>query len=239
MWQDTALIMTTDHGFMLAEHDWWGKNRMPFYDEIAQIPLMIWHPDFASQAGEHRRALTQTIDLMPTILEMFGQTVPAEARGRSLLPLLERETTVREAALYGIFGGATNVTDGRYTYFRYPKDLFAQELFEYTLFPVHMHDFFQPAEFEGAELVDPFDFTKGLPMLRLPARRDAQRPPMQGGGFEDATTVLYDTASDPGQMRPIQAPDVEARLTRAMQGLMQAHDAPPEAYQRLDLAPPA
>ena len=39
--------MTTDHGFMLAEHDWWGKNRMPFYDEIAQIPLMIWHPDFA------------------------------------------------------------------------------------------------------------------------------------------------------------------------------------------------
>jgi hypothetical protein len=200
---------------------------------------MIWHPDFASEAGEHRRALTQTIDLMPTILEMFGQKVPGEARGRSLLPLLERETTVREAALYGIFGGATNVTDGRYTYFRYPKDLFAQELFEYTLLPVHMHDFFQPAEFEGAALADPFDFSKGLPMLRLPARRDAQRPPMQGGGFEDAATVLYDTATDPGQMSPIAAPEVEARLTRAMLALMQAHDAPPEAYRRLDLAAPA
>jgi arylsulfatase A-like enzyme len=239
MWQDTALIMTTDHGFMLAEHDWWGKNRMPFYDEIAQIPLMIWHPDFASETGEHRRALTQTIDLMPTILEIFGQKVPGEARGRSLLPLLAGETPVREAALYGIFGGATNVTAGRYTYFRYPKDLFAQELFEYTLFPVHMHDFFQPAEFEGAALVDPFDFSKGLPMLRLPARRDAQRPPLQGGGFEDAATVLYDTATDPGQMSPIAAPEVEARLTRAMLELMQAHDAPPEAYRRLDLAPPA
>jgi arylsulfatase A-like enzyme len=239
MWQDTALIMTTDHGFMLAEHDWWGKNRMPFYDEIAQIPLMIWHPDFAAKAGEHRRALTQTIDLMPTILEMFGQPVPPEVRGRSLMPLLAGETTVREAALYGIFGGATNVTDGRYTYFRYPKDLFAQDLFEYTLFPVHMHDFFQPAEFEGAKLVDPFDFTKGLPMLRLPARRDAKRPPTQGGGIEDAVTVLYDTRDDPGQMSPLSAPEIEARLTRAMLDLMHAHDAPPEAYRRLDLAPPA
>ena len=40
LWRDTALILTTDHGFLLAEHDWWGKNRMPFYDEIAHIPLL-------------------------------------------------------------------------------------------------------------------------------------------------------------------------------------------------------
>lgn len=238
LWRDTALIMTTDHGFMLAEHDWWGKNRMPFYDEIAKIPLMIHHPDFASKGGERRTALTQTIDLMPTVLELFGQPVPAETRGRSLLPLLERDAPLREAAIYGIFGGATNVTDGRYTYFRYPADLFAQELYEYTLMPVHMHDFFEPTEFEGARLVDPFDFTKGLPMLRLPARRDAKRPPMQGGGIDDAVTVLYDTETDPGQMTPIEAPDVERRLIRAMLGIMRAHDAPPEAYARLDLTPP-
>ena len=30
LWKDTALIVTTDHGFMLGEHGWWGKNRMPF-----------------------------------------------------------------------------------------------------------------------------------------------------------------------------------------------------------------
>ena len=238
LWRDTALIMTTDHGFMLSEHDWWGKNRMPFYDEISKIPLMIWHPDQAAAAGGHRPALTQTSDLMPTILELFGVAVPAEARAHSLLPVLARDASVREAAIYGIFGGATNVTDGRYTYFRYPKDLLAQELYEYTLMPTHMHDFFQPEEFEGARLVDPFDFTKGLPMLRLPARRDARRPPMQGGGIADAVSVLYDTEADPGQMRPLRAPKVEQRLARAMLRLMRDHDAPPEAYVRLDLAPP-
>ena len=223
---------------MLSEHDWWGKNRMPFYDEISRIPLLAWHPDCAGAVGDRRQALTQTVDLMPTFLDIFGVAPPAEARGRSILSLLAADGRIREVGLYGIFGGATNVTDGRYTYFRYPADLQAQEIFEYTLMPVHMHDFFAASEFEGATLVDPFDFTKGLPMLRLPARRDAKRPPMQGGGFAETTTVLYDTESDPGQLRPISAPEVEQRLISGMLAEMQAHDAPPEAYARLDLPMP-
>ncbi len=237
LWKDTALVMSTDHGFMLSEHDWWGKNRMPFYDEIARIPLMIWHPDHADAAGRHVGALTQCIDLMPTFLELFGVPVPAEVQGRSLLPLLEKDRPHRDAAIYGIFGGATNVTDGRHTYFRYPRDLFEQEIFEYTLFPVHMTSFFTPAEFEGATLTRDFDFTKGLPMLRLPARRDAKRPPTQGGAFAEAVTVLYDTLTDPGQMRPVQDAAATERLIALMLQEMRAHAAPPEAYARLGLAP--
>jgi arylsulfatase A-like enzyme len=237
LWRDTALVMTTDHGFMLSEHDWWGKNRMPFYDEIARIPLMIWHPGHAAAGGRHVRSLTQCIDLMPTFLEIFGAPVPAEVRGRSLLPLLSDDRQDRAAAIYGIFGGATNVTDGRYTYFRYPRDLFDQEIFEYTLFPVHMKSFFAAAEFEGARLTRDFDFTKGLPMLRLPARRDAKRPPTQGGGFAEAVTAIYDTERDPGQLQPLDDKDVEARLTRLMLAQMHAHDAPPEAFDRLGLEP--
>lgn len=29
MWKDTMLIVNTDHGFLLGEHDWWGKSIMP------------------------------------------------------------------------------------------------------------------------------------------------------------------------------------------------------------------
>jgi len=72
MWKDTAVILSTDHGFLLAEHDWWGKNLMPYYTDISHIPLIVHHPDFASQAGQRRRSLTQTMDLMPTILAIFG-----------------------------------------------------------------------------------------------------------------------------------------------------------------------
>ena len=44
MWEDTALILTTDHGFLLGEHDFWAKNRMNLYDEIVHIPMFAHDP---------------------------------------------------------------------------------------------------------------------------------------------------------------------------------------------------
>jgi len=88
LWRDTALVLSTDHGFLLAEHDWWGKNLQPYYTEISHIPLIVHHPDCAAQAGTRRSALTQTMDLMPTFLDLFGLEVPSEVRARSVVPLL-------------------------------------------------------------------------------------------------------------------------------------------------------
>ena len=88
LWKDTALILSTDHGFLLGEHDWWGKNLMPYYTEISHIPCIVHHPQYAQHAGQRRSALTQTMDLMPTFLESFGLPVPPEVQGSSLLPLL-------------------------------------------------------------------------------------------------------------------------------------------------------
>ena len=235
LWRSTAIVLTTDHGFLLGEHDLWGKTRLPCYNEVAHIPLMVHHPDFAAQGGQHRAALTQTIDLMPTLLDLFEVQAPPEVRGRSLRGLLAGDRHHRDAAVYGIFGGAVNITDGRYTYFRAPRVSEPEELYEYTLMPTHMHDFFTPEEFVGAKLVDPFDFTRGMPLLRLPALPTAKRPPIQGGGFHDLRTVLYDLENDPSQSLPLDRPDIEQRLVELMQTEMQAHDAPPEIFDRLSL----
>lgn len=54
MWRDTCLVLSTDHGFLLSEHGWWGKLRMPYYEEISRIPLMMAHPDQAAHAGTRR-----------------------------------------------------------------------------------------------------------------------------------------------------------------------------------------
>ena len=51
MWDDTVLIVTTDHGFLLGEHDFWAKNRMNIYEEIAHIPLFVHHPAHAAADG--------------------------------------------------------------------------------------------------------------------------------------------------------------------------------------------
>jgi len=236
MWKDTALILTTDHGFLLGEHDWWAKNRMPMYEEISHIPLFMHHPDHADQAGERRSSLTQTIDLMPTICELFGAQVPDEVEGRSLLTYLDGDEPQRKAVMFGYWGGGVNVVDGRYTWFCYPKDMKNQDLYQYTLMPAHMTKLFTIEELKSASLVPPFDFTKGVPLLRI-AHRSKANTKTHSYHFpekmEDTNTVLYDLESDPAQTTPIHAPDVEARLRAELFHLMEENDAPSEAMKRM------
>jgi len=236
-WDDTALVVTTDHGFLLSEHDWWAKNRMPCYNEISHIPFLLYHPALGDRAGSRVDALSQSIDLMPTILDMFGVEPSKHVRGHSLLPLASGTVPrVRDIALYGLFSGAINATDGRYTYFRYPENMEAQDLFEYTLMPMHNRSLFDLRELAAATLHQGFEFTKGVPLLKIPALADAKRSPRQGG-FADARTVLYDLAKDPKQLTPLQAPGVERDLCAAIVQEMQEHDAPRELYERFDLKP--
>ena len=236
MWADTALIVTTDHGFLLGEHDWWAKNRMPLYEEISHIPLFIHHPDHASKAGERRQSLTQTIDLMPTFCDLFGAEVPAEVQGRSLLPLLAGDNSDRTAAIFGYWGGGINVVDGRYTYFCYPKDMRNQELYQYTLMPMHMTKMFTVEELKSASLVGPFDFTKGVPLLRIAHKSKADTKTHSyhfPEKMEDTNTVLYDLETDPGQTTPLKDQAVIDRLNDELFRLMAETDAPPEAVQRM------
>lgn len=231
LWKDTALVVTTDHGFLLGEHGWWAKSRMPFYEEISRIPLIAYHPELSDQGGERRRTLTQTIDLMPTFLDIHGCKTPRTVEGESLLKVMANDQKIRESALFGRFGAATNITDGRYTYFRYPNDLDSKDLWEYTLIPTHQKGLFADVEFEGATLVKPFDFIGNFPVMRLPAGRQLVKG--QGARIEDAITALYDLDTDPQQRHPIQDPETEARLIAGMKALMQRNEAPPEAYRRL------
>ena len=236
LWDDTALVVTTDHGFLLGEHDFWAKNRMNMYQEIAHIPLFVHDPRRSDAAGSRRQALTQTVDLAPTLMGLHDVAPAPEMESHSLLPILESDRAVRDGVLFGYFGGAVNVTDGRYTYHRYPPDLATQEIYNYTLMPTHIWDHFPTEELASASLSKPFSFTKGAPVLKVPV---ATRSPMYtnygpGALLEDETR-LYDLNSDPGQESPLDDPEVERRMTALMQRLMAQNEAPPEAFTRLGM----
>lgn len=238
LWKDTALIMSTDHGFLLSEHQWWGKCRMPYYEEIAHIPMMFYHPDLADKAGTRCDQLTQTPDIMPTILDCFGVENPPETLGTSLLDLMQSAPEDREV-LFGIFGGAIGVTDGRYVMFHYPPDTTDDGLYEYTLNPQHMTAPFTNKELLTAELAPGFDFTKGLPLLKIEAQKDAKRVPMNDGlGFDEAEFALFDLATDPGQNTKIRDQKVETRLYAAMLKHLAELDTPTEAYDWYGLRNP-
>lgn len=233
MWEDTAVILSTDHGFLLSEHDWWGKCRMPYYEEISHIPLMIHDPRHPASAGQRTNALTQTADLMPTLLGLHSATPPAEVRANDLDRVLaDPAETGRKVAVFGIFGGPIGVTDGAHVLYYYPPDTRAEGLREYTLAPAHMSGFFEVGELKTAELAPGFDFTKGVPVLSIAALPDAKRVPMNDGiGFDDIGTRLYDLTQDPRQQAPVDAPSTVDQLLRNAVRVLQEHDTPAEVYR--------
>jgi arylsulfatase A-like enzyme len=87
MLEDTLLIVTSDHGEAFGEHGFiWHAHAI--HDEAARIPLLIRFP---SSPVHPRRidCLTQTVDLLPTLCDLFSLPYPAdEFQGRSLLPVL-------------------------------------------------------------------------------------------------------------------------------------------------------
>jgi len=237
MWADTMLVVTTDHGYLLGEHQWWAKNRMPCYNEIANVPLFVHDPRHAQQSGTKRSALTQSIDLPATVLEFFDVSEPKAMAGKSVQTLVQNDhDDNHDALIFGYFGGAVNLIDGRYTYFRYPEEFDDQELFEYTLMPAHMHRPFVEEELAGATLVHDSAFSAGFPVLRVPVNRNSGWYSGHGpGGMRDTKSAIYDLESDPRQENPIHDAVLEKQLATKMAELMTKHGAPPEAFKRLGL----
>ena len=156
--------------------------------------------------GERRTSLTQTIDLMPTFLDLYDAPIPDEVQGYSLIPILKKDTAQRSAGMFGYWGGGINIVDGQYTYFCYPKDMLNQDLYQYTLMPTHMTKLVTVEELKSASLAGPFEFTKELPVLRV-AHKSKAGTKTHSFHFpekmEDTQSVIYDVKSDPGQTKPI------------------------------------
>ncbi|MCK5845140.1 MAG: sulfatase, partial [Victivallales bacterium] len=230
LWDDTMLIVNTDHGFLLGEHDWWGKCRMPFYNELANTPFCVWDPR-SGKSGERRQSLVQTIDIAPTLLELFGIDIPKDMQGKSLRKTVEIDAPVREAGLFGIHGGHVNVTDGRYVYMRAPVNDDNSPLFQYTLMPAHMKKPFSVDEIHRLEgLAEPFEFTKGCKTMKINASSQIPGNPSHAFGH-----MLFDLKTDPKQENPLDDPEIEAMMIDHLVREMRANDAPIEQYERLGL----
>lgn len=86
-WEDTMIVFTSDHGEQLGDHHLLGK--LGYFDESFRIPLVVKDPDRPQEAGRIEAAFTESVDVMPTILDWVGGTIPRACDGRSLLPLIE------------------------------------------------------------------------------------------------------------------------------------------------------
>ena len=82
--ENTLIIFTTDHGEHMWDH--WMLGKHSYFDQSFHIPLIIRLPGSASQGrrGRQIEAFTEAVDVMPTILEACGATIPLQCDGFSL-----------------------------------------------------------------------------------------------------------------------------------------------------------
>lgn len=244
MWKDTAFIYTTDHGYMLGEHDFLAKNYMPAYNEVFHIPLVVHLPGGA-HAGERVSALTQNVDILPTLTDLYGFQRPAQAHpihGQSLLPLIEGDGVPREYILYGYFGKEINITDGRYTYFRAPRNG-NQPLYMYTAVPIDNKVYFNRKRVSNIGQIEMGRFLSwtDYPMYRIPAHLINNAPGyalcynhMRPWEQED---YLFDLEQDYAQERNLvrEDPETVRRLERAMAKELTDLQAPADHLIRMGL----
>jgi arylsulfatase A-like enzyme len=239
LWEDTMLIVNTDHGLLMGEHDWWAKVVTPFFQEIAHIPFWAYDPRTPDKVDKKSDALAQTIDLGPTILDFFNIPLTEDMQGKPIFDYTSAEKEIRQASLYGVMGGQVNVTDGEYVYMRANTTEDNKPLFDYTLMPTHMKNRFKPRELQEWEKVEGFGFMKGCKVMQIPTRTFpifySKDNPLGRGR---TATLLFDVNADPGQLNPLDDQAIEMRMIKLMIKEMARNECPSEQYVRLGLPEP-
>jgi arylsulfatase A-like enzyme len=82
---DIVFAFISDHGEEFLDH---GQHfHLQIYGANSNVPLVLWAPGRVA-AGTVIGDPLQSIDLMPTLLELSGLSVPDAAQGQSFMPLL-------------------------------------------------------------------------------------------------------------------------------------------------------
>ncbi len=230
LWKDTMLIVCTDHGFLLGEHNWWGKTAMPCYNEIAHTPLYIYDPRIDC-AGKKCYSFAQMTDLAATVLEFFALPIPKDMTGKPLHPAMAQGEQLHDYICFGFHGDEICVTDGKYLYMNAPEHPDAP-YYDYTLMPTHMRARFSVAELQDMELAEPFSFTKGLKTLKIRCLGSTV-----GGTCTAKPSRLFNIEKDPAQLHELQDDAVVQRMKSLIRDYMIRTDAPRELYYRYGIDP--
>jgi arylsulfatase A-like enzyme len=227
-WDDTVVIVTSDHGYMLGEHDWMAKNNGPVYDIIARTPLFIWHPE-SDRMGDHINALTTAVDLHETVLASMNLNGYSTPHSKSILPLLEgKRSDHRDFVLYGYWGTSVNVTDGQYTYLHPCDPEIDTECFSTTM--MNPNGWFVPVTEKSEVTVN-----EGLPYANSNVWR------FTGSSYaQHDEPLLFDTQSDPLQENNLvdEKPNVHSRMLNQLRTGLERLQAPASQYARLGLESP-
>ena len=85
-WEDTIVVLISDHGYHLGDHFLWGK--VTLFESCARVPMIVRAPG-RTTPGSSSGQLVELVDLVPTLAELCGLRPAERLDGRSLVLLIE------------------------------------------------------------------------------------------------------------------------------------------------------
>lgn len=255
LWEDTAVILCTDHGHYLGERDIFGKPGVPVFQPLGHIPLMIAWPGLgggagrgasggagAHRGGSQQSALTTTVDIHATLCEIFGVAPDHRTHGRSLVPLLTGEATaVRDAVLTGVWGRGVHLITDTHKYARAPREgnrpisLWSNR---WSTMPIRAMPEVRLPRPDHRAVLDTMPGSD-VPVIRQPFGPEDALPfwaRMHSTGMED---MVFDLSGDPNEVHNLADGGTDeglvAELAEHLRAALIEVEAPEEQLMRLGL----
>jgi arylsulfatase len=92
-----AVLLTADHGESLGEEDFYFSHGHATTPDLSHVPFLLRAPGVAPG---RRTEIAHHVDILPTLLELAGLPIPADARGIALGPALRGEATFPERTVF-------------------------------------------------------------------------------------------------------------------------------------------
>ena len=118
--ESTVIVFCGDHGHHLGEHGIWGKQTL--FEVSLRSPLIVSIPQHQSASTD---ALTELIDIYPTLCDACQIPIPSQLEGTNLMPLIEQPERPWKTAAFSQFGrvaGGVSMRTERYRYTEWGTD---------------------------------------------------------------------------------------------------------------------
>ncbi len=159
--KNTIIVLWGDHGWKLGEHNRWCKHSN--FEDDARSPLIISVPG-TKHAGAKTNALTEFVDIYPTLTELAEIKAPTHLEGKSLVPVLNDPTTAHKPAAFS----------------QYPRTVNRQRLMGYSM---------RTDRYRFTRWLDRYDHSKVIAMELYDHQNDPQENENIANDAQHRTTV--------------------------------------------------